>query len=176
MGLNLTRQTSARRSPPGGLLRRRPYRHIWAEAHCQVAPVDVDPESVRADNRGVKTLILSGLVVWVLAGVLTVLVVAGKLERNGIEGIRRRHLWIVGVLAWPIIFIGSYFLMAWLVPFDAVCRTTTSDITSEINCSLSWALGFILAAAVVASLSVVFFVKWVHSRQEVARQIRKLVV
>lgn len=95
-----------------------------------------------------------------------------------VDGIGRWHLWLLGLLAWPVMFVGGTALTWWLFPFDSVCYGYRpfgrgADLWAGAKCGFGW--GAVLAgiAAVLASLAVWLFVKSVHTRQDKARQVRE---
>ena len=132
----------------------------------------VDARAPQAENLGMRTLLVVGVVTWLGALLVAAMVVGVRDIDDPFEGISRRHLWLLGIPAWPVLLVGCTALAWWLFPFDSVCYTGGTNPYAEINCGLGWGAALAVVAAVVASLAVRLFVESVHTRQAKARRVR----
>ncbi len=128
--------------------------HIHAIVHLPVGWLPtVDAPAPQADNLGMRTLLVVGVVTW-FAALLVAAMVAGVRDIDDpVEGISQRHLWLLGILAWPVLLVGGTALAWWLFPFDSVCHTGATNPYAEINCGLGWGAVLAVVAVVVASLA-----------------------
>ena len=170
MGVRVAARTNAYES--GRTVTNEPW-HIHATVHLPVGWLPTgDAPAPQAENLGMRTLLVVGVVTW-LGALLVAAMVAGVRDIDDpVEGISQRHLWLLGILAWPVLLVGGTALAWWLFPFDSVCHTGATNPYAEINCGLGWGAVLAVVAVVVASLAVRLFVESVHTRQEKARRIR----